>query len=183
MINKEGQYERIPDTRWALRSPSGRKIRYPGLPSWVYDRPKVEGKDFWAHSNGAFFELLPNGDWFRYDGVNYDGESLDWEPYGVPTYETRSFSWEAQIRGAKVASSSESNDHDPVNHPRHYTSHPSGVECITITRHHDFAIGNAIKYLWRAGLKGSDDTELQDLRKAVFYINDKIVQLESKEKE
>lgn len=43
--------------------------------------------------------------------------------------------------------------YDPVNHPQHYTSHPSGVECITIARHYCFTIGNAIKYLWRAGLK------------------------------
>ena len=63
-----------------------------------------------------------------------------------------------------------------VEHPQHYTSHPSGIECIDITRHHDFAIGNAIKYLWRAGLKDSDN-EIQDLEKAVWYIQDKISQL------
>jgi hypothetical protein len=71
---------------------------------------------------------------------------------------------------------------DMVNHPPHYTSHPSGVEAIEITRHYDFAVGNAIKYLWRAGLK-KDQTkkdaakEIEDLEKAVFYINDKINQL------
>ena len=43
--------------------------------------------------------------------------------------------------------------HDNVNHPAHYTSDPSGVECIQITRHRNFNVGNAIKYLWRAGLK------------------------------
>lgn len=73
---------------------------------------------------------------------------------------------------------------DMVNHPPHYTSHPSGVEAITITRHYDFTIGNAIKYLWRAGLK-KDQTkkdatkEIEDLEKAIFYINDKINQLRS----
>lgn len=40
---------------------------------------------------------------------------------------------------------------DPVNHPAHYTSHPSGVERIDVARHHDFCIGNCIKYIWRAG--------------------------------
>ena len=65
---------------------------------------------------------------------------------------------------------------DNVNQPSHYCSHPSGIECIEITRHHDFAIGNAIKYLWRAGLKNSD-TEIQDLEKSVWYIQDKIKQL------
>ena len=43
--------------------------------------------------------------------------------------------------------------HDPVNHPSHYNSHPSGVECIDITRHYSCMIGSAMKYLWRAGLK------------------------------
>lgn len=61
--------------------------------------------------------------------------------------------------------------HDPVNHPKHYNAHPSGVECITITRHMNFNIGNAIKYLWRAEEKGN---AIQDLEKAVWYINDEI---------
>lgn len=56
---------------------------------------------------------------------------------------------------------------DDVNHPAHYTKHPSGVECITITEHMNFNIGNAIKYLWRAGLKG--DAE-KDLAKAEWYV-------------
>ena len=60
-----------------------------------------------------------------------------------------------------------------VNKPKHYTSHPSGVECIQIAEHHDFLIGNAIKYLWRAGIK-STDTEIQDLKKAIWYIERKI---------
>lgn len=61
--------------------------------------------------------------------------------------------------------------HDPVNHPKHYNNHPSGVECITITRHMGFNIGNAIKYLWRADEKGN---ALQDLEKAAWYIADEI---------
>ena len=44
-------------------------------------------------------------------------------------------------------------EYDRVNHPSHYTKHPSGIECIDVTRHYDFCIGNAIKYLWRSGLK------------------------------
>jgi hypothetical protein len=65
---------------------------------------------------------------------------------------------------------------DPVNHPPHYTSDPSGIECIQITRHRNFNIGNAIKYLWRAGLK--EDAKVQDLRKAIWYIEDEIKRLE-----
>lgn len=68
---------------------------------------------------------------------------------------------------------------DPVSHPAHYTSDPSGVECIQITRHRNFNIGNAIKYLWRAGLKDSTKNT-EDLQKAVFYIMDEIARLEGK---
>ena len=56
---------------------------------------------------------------------------------------------------------------DTVNHPAHYTDHPSGVECIQITEHMNFCLGNAVKYIWRADLKGND---IQDLEKAAFYI-------------
>jgi hypothetical protein len=69
--------------------------------------------------------------------------------------------------------------HDPVNQPKHYTSDPSGVECIQITRHRNFNIGNAFKYLWRAGLKDSGAT-VQDLQKAIFYIQDEIKRIEGK---
>ena len=68
---------------------------------------------------------------------------------------------------------------DPVDHPSHYTSDPSGVECISVTRHRNFNVGNAIKYLWRAGLKDAD-TQIQDLRKAIWYIENEIDRLEGK---
>jgi len=60
---------------------------------------------------------------------------------------------------------------DPVNNPKHYTSHPSGVECIQITEHMSFCVGNAIKYLWRADEKGH---AIEDLQKAAFYIEREI---------
>lgn len=60
---------------------------------------------------------------------------------------------------------------DPVNHPKHYTSHPSGIECIVITEHMGFNLGNALKYIWRADLKGQD---IQDLEKAVWYVQREI---------
>lgn len=60
---------------------------------------------------------------------------------------------------------------DPVNHPPHYNSHPSGVEAITICEHMNFCIGNAIKYLWRADRKGAP---IEDLEKAVWYIRREI---------
>ena len=63
---------------------------------------------------------------------------------------------------------------DSVNHPAHYTSHPSGVECIDIVRHMSFNIGGAIKYLWRADLKSGGTKAIEDLEKARFLIEDEI---------
>lgn len=60
---------------------------------------------------------------------------------------------------------------DPVNHPAHYTSHPSGVECIQVTEHMSFNLGNVVKYLWRADEKGAP---LQDLEKARWYLDREI---------
>jgi hypothetical protein len=60
---------------------------------------------------------------------------------------------------------------DPVNHPKH----PSGVECIAVTEHYGFNVGNAIKYLWRAGLKS--ENPLEDLKKAAWYVNREIERL------
>lgn len=70
-------------------------------------------------------------------------------------------------------------DYDSVNHPKHYTSHPSGIECIQITEHLSFTIGNAIKYLWRADEKGG----VEDLQKAVWYINREISKREQAKQE
>jgi hypothetical protein len=63
--------------------------------------------------------------------------------------------------------------HDPVNHPSHYTAHPSGVECIQITEHMNFCLGNAVKYIWRAGLKDGH-ADVEDLKKARWYIDREI---------
>ena len=72
---------------------------------------------------------------------------------------------------------------DAVNHPAHYNSDPSRVECIAVARHCTYNIGNAFKYLWRAGLKDGGGNpkqqEIEDLRKAVFSINDEIERLEN----
>lgn len=60
---------------------------------------------------------------------------------------------------------------DPVNHPKHYRTHPSGVETIQITEHFNFNLGNAIKYIWRADEKGKP---LEDLEKARWYVDREI---------
>ena len=64
---------------------------------------------------------------------------------------------------------------DMVNHPTHYTSHPSGVEVIQITEHMNFCLGNAIKYILRSEHKGR---QIEDLKKAIWYLNREIERLE-----
>lgn len=77
---------------------------------------------------------------------------------------------------------------DKVNHPSHYTwlKEKCGIEVIDITRHMDFCSGNAVKYLLRSGHKSEEgysdrEKQIEDLKKAVWYINDKIKQLENGE--
>lgn len=63
---------------------------------------------------------------------------------------------------------------DMVNHPPHYKG-PTEIECIDVVEHFNFNRGNAIKYLWRAGSKGD---ELEDLRKAKWYIEREIERIQ-----
>jgi hypothetical protein len=60
---------------------------------------------------------------------------------------------------------------DQVNQPKHYTTHPSGIECIQVTEHMGFNLGNAIKYIWRCDLKKND---IEDLKKALWYVQREI---------
>jgi len=69
-----------------------------------------------------------------------------------------------------------------VNHPDHYTSHPAGIECIDVCEPMSFNCGNAIKYIWRNGLKTEQGLEgrtkqIEDLKKAGWYINREIERL------
>ncbi len=82
--------------------------------------------------------------------------------------------WHRNMPGLEPAA-----NHPPFKEdPSHYTSHPSGVECITITEHMTFCAGNAIKYLWRAGLKSiTTEGQVEDLKKARWYIDREIARL------
>lgn len=64
--------------------------------------------------------------------------------------------------------------YDPIERPLHYNSNPSGIECIDVVEHLNFCRGNAIKYIWRAGLK---DDAIQDLEKARWYIEREIARI------
>lgn len=76
---------------------------------------------------------------------------------------------------------SEPTTQDSVNHPPHYNAHPSGIECIVVTEHMNFCRGNAIKYIWRAGAKDKA-SEIEDLKKAQWYLAREIKRLEDGEK-
>ena len=67
---------------------------------------------------------------------------------------------------------------DLVNLPPHYRKHPSGVECIQITEHMNFCLGNTIKYIWRSNEKGNP---LEDLKKARWYLDREIQRIEKQQ--
>lgn len=78
-------------------------------------------------------------------------------------------------RGAMVFAQVPNAKTDPVNHPAHYTAYP-GIEVIQLTEHMNFCLGNAVKYVARAGLKDPSKT-IEDLKKAVWYIEREIQRL------
>lgn len=84
-------------------------------------------------------------------------------------------SWDEKLSTENNEEVNSLKDNEAVNHPKHYTQHPSGVECIEITRHMSFNLGNALKYIWRCDLK--KDT-IEDLKKAIWYIQDEITMRE-----
>lgn len=103
----------------------------------------------YRHTHGQVCVRTDKGYWMR-EGQGIDADALCdlIHPGGVP-------------------------DPDPVNLPSHYTKLP--VECIDVTEHFNFALGNAIKYIWRADHKGKP---LEDLRKAVWYLQREIARRE-----
>jgi hypothetical protein len=90
-----------------------------------------------------------------YEPLEFDNDVLERYEQSVGTYE----------------------DNDPVNHPLHYTDHPSGIECIQITEHMGFNLGNALKYIWRCDLKKD---AIEDLEKAKWYIERELTKRRSK---
>lgn len=68
---------------------------------------------------------------------------------------------------------------DPVNHPSHYTAY-NGLEVIDFTEQMNFNRGNAVKYVARAGLK-NPETEIEDLEKAVWYLQREISRLKKEQ--
>ncbi len=115
----------------------------------------------------SFLEMYPDAsDYFHANGK----DSRTWD---AVTHDER-VTWTQRWMEARELNEPKAAP-DMVNHPPHYTSHPSGVECIQVTEHMSFCIGNAVKYLWRADEKGS---ALEDLKKARWYIEREIARRE-----
>ena len=116
----------------------------------------------------------------RNDGIEMVGKARDFVWYTEGKWAIRSYQLEV-LPFQEVAEVTEEEEEafreiekrqkDDVNHPSHYTAHPSGIECIQITEHMGFNLGNAIKYIWRCDLKKD---AIKDLLKAKFYIEREI---------
>jgi hypothetical protein len=89
------------------------------------------------------------------------------DPYKAAYYKFR----EQEYKDAVAKWDIDEEAEDMVGAPPHYRSHPSGIECIEVTRHMGFNLGNAIKYIWRADLKHD---AIEDLRKAIWYLEDEL---------
>jgi hypothetical protein len=113
--------------------------------------------------------------------VTNDGshQSIKGKPYIV---DDENYFAQLYWENPPMGSDNNNPEDDNVNHPSHYTQHPSGIECIEIIRYYCFTIGSAIKYLWRAGLKKDanltdKEKEIEDLQKAIWCIKDRIKEL------
>lgn len=92
-------------------------------------------------------------------------------------YELKNY--DNNLKYMPISSEPVNEKYEKVNHPKHYNSHPSGVECVDIIKYMDTPTGNVIKYLWRLGLKPEEgytqfEKDLEDAEKARWWIDIKI---------
>jgi hypothetical protein len=135
----------------------------------IGDRVRVTDKRR-TWKNGCAFTKVLEGEITRVPGDNqgyyrFGGDTVNW--------------WESSLELA--ASTPETPfESDPVKHPSHYTDVVPGIECIDVVKHFAFAEGNAIKYIWRAGVKDKA-TRKQDLQKAIKNLEFAIAKIEDEE--
>lgn len=145
----------------------------PDITPMSESNPSVDPKQFPRHGltpDERGMRTRPDGGWFggeetlppRFGGCTCSCHTTP----GVK--HMKACCWPPEISGTPGGIAQQP---DLVNHPPHYKAHPSGVECITVTRHMNFNLGNVVKYIWRADNKGAP---LQDLEKAAWYLNDEI---------
>ncbi|MEM9358383.1 MAG: DUF3310 domain-containing protein [Pseudomonadota bacterium] len=102
--------------------------------------------------------------------------ALDYALTAFPSLKPGDHTPDALVRGPSELFPNSGQGGDDVAHPTHYNTHPSKVECITITEHMSFCLGNVIKYVWRADLK---DDAIKDLKKARWYLDREIAKREA----
>lgn len=102
---------------------------------------------------------------FRCDAA---GASLQDQP-------AQSFRWDHRDSGSDIVAYRLSATEWNAINPSHYRSHPSGIECIQVTEHMNFNLGNAVKYIWRADEKGDP---IENLKKACWYVEREIARRE-----
>lgn len=119
-----------------------------------------------CHGEGGSFD---GGWWYACQACKQLGDLYG----GIPHTPAGADAWRAKA----IHYNNQTVTVDMVNHPPHYTKHPSGIECIQVVEHMGFNLGNAIKYIWRADLKKD---AVEDMKKAVFYINREIEKREAK---
>jgi hypothetical protein len=148
------------------------KVMYDNLPKMITpDMSSDERDKIWKlwHDEGVlygdvYFRSDPEDNWSI--SISYGVNSLRPVPHPCVEYMISSVPPLDYIP-------TQSGQKDAIN-PDHYTSHPSGIECLTIIRHMPFCIGSAIKYLWRLDLKYNGQKDIEDLKKAIRYLEEEI---------
>jgi hypothetical protein len=201
-------YSPITHSHEILQASKKNKIKLPrGWEYWKHhDREMIEkcdvmvvyAQEFWQHSEGVFeekriaqklgipVEVLYEG--FSQYAFDHLINNLNKKKEAEKAKETQcngipDCCCDLECDGELVSHVKVNPVNDPVNHPSHYTSHPSGVECIDIAEHLNFCCGSAMKYIWRAGLKGTGINDaIQDLKKAEWFIKREIERLQKETK-
>ncbi|WP_340376582.1 DUF3310 domain-containing protein [Streptomyces sp. SS7] len=122
----------------------------------IVSKPGTKYAERFQDARAIVTKVVPE-EAFPYELTFASGETLGFSPQEISLF------------------SADNSDNDPVNHPSHYTWLPNGIEVIDITQHFNFNLGNALKYIMRAGRKG-DAT--QDLQKAARYIEFELKRVE-----
>jgi len=169
-IKKEAEYSA---TEYAAVAPARHND------SWSFEKGFIAGAKYalklvgWQPiSSMPDNELVLLGLWVNHNGVQESHQEFYLARYDYEDQCLYDVGFEANLPWEKeeIEKRIQEDKFDPVTKPKHYNSHPSGIQCIQITEHLNFCVGNAIKYLWRSDLKNG----IEDLEKAKWYIEREI---------
>lgn len=158
----------------------------------------MTGEEYWHLKRGdtvtveTSFNGYTKGKVFKVEYVDTQNQYIYIRDVTAPLGEqmeviTLAFLLNYFIKGGKLPEKKINKNDDKVNHPSHYTwlKELCGIEVIDIARHLDFNLGNSIKYILRSGHKKEEgytnkQKTIEDLKKAVWYIEDEINMLKNK---